>query len=465
VRIPCQIGRAFLPVLLALATLPVRAETVAVAPGRLTEALAAARPGDTLVLRPGRHPGPVTVAVPVTVTAEPGAVLDGGGTGRTISVTVPGVTLTGLDVRGSGTSLSDGDAGIFLDKTATGTVVEGNTLSGNLIGIYVWGAGDVLVRNNRVQGRTDLRLSERGNGIQLWNAPGTRIVDNQVVDGRDGIFVTTSRNNLFKGNRFEGVRFAVHYMYTNDSEISGNVSIGNNVGYALMYSHRLIVRDNLSQGDRQHGLLLNYANGSVIEGNVVQGRFDTVPAGPGEDLSDPDMPADAGLDPTAARTGTGKCVFIYNANKNLLRGNRFEGCEIGVHFTAGSERNRITGNAFIANRTQVKYVGTRALDWSDAGVGNYWSDNAAFDLDGDGIADEAYRPNDIVDRIVWAHPQAKLLLNSPGVQLIRWAQKQFPAIHPGGVIDSAPLIAAPDTDMAPTEAGPTVRTAARGVDR
>ena len=34
---------------------------------------------------------------------------------------------------------------------------------------------------------------------------------------------------------------------------------------------------------------------------------------------------------------------------------------------------------------------------------------------------------------------AKLLLNSPAVQVLRWAQSQFPAILPGGVVDSHPL--------------------------
>ena len=86
------------------------------------------------------------------------------------------------------------------------------------------------------------------------------------------------------------------------------------------------------------------------------------------------------------------------------------------------------------------YVGTRALDWSVNGRGNYWSDNPAFDLNGDGIADTAYRPNDVVDQVIWRAPAAKLLLNSPAVAVLHWAQATFPAIHPGGVIDSAPLM-------------------------
>jgi nitrous oxidase accessory protein len=93
-------------------------------------------------------------------------------------------------------------------------------------------------------------------------------------------------------------------------------------------------------------------------------------------------------------------------------------------------------------------VGTRNLDWSEHGRGNYWSDDPAFDLNGDGIADTAYRPNDLVDQVVWRYPAAKLLLNSPAVQLVRWAQSAFPNLHPGGVIDSAPLMRLPNVPSA-----------------
>jgi len=159
--------------------------------------------------------------------------------------------------------------------------------------------------------------------------------------------------------------------------------------------------------------------------------------------ADPDTPKVAGeASAPRARTRIGpeKCVFIYNANKNRFSDNLFEGCEIGVHFTAGSEGNAMSGNAFVRNRNQVKYVGTRSLDWSSEGRGNYWSDNPAFDIDGDGLADNPYRPNDMIDRVLWQAPAAKVLVNSPAVQVIRWAQARFPAVFPGGVVDSHPLM-------------------------
>ncbi|MGI9371532.1 MAG: NosD domain-containing protein, partial [Hyphomicrobiales bacterium] len=138
--------------------------------------------------------------------------------------------------------------------------------------------------------------------------------------------------------------------------------------------------------------------------------------------------------------GGKKCLFMYNANKNILTGNTFSKCPIGIHFTAGSERNKIFGNSFIGNRVQVKYVGSKSHEWSAEGRGNYWSDHAAFDVNGDGVADQVYRPNDMIDHVLWTQPTAKLLLGSPAIQLIRWAQSEFPALLPGGVSDSSPLM-------------------------
>ena len=69
--------------------------------------------------------------------------------------------------------------------------------------------------------------------------------------------------------------------------------------------------------------------------------------------------------------------------------------------------------------------------------------DTSYDLNGDGIADTAYRPNGIIDQIVWRAPVARLLLNSPAVSIVKWAQSQFPAILPGGVADSKPLMKPP----------------------
>lgn len=434
--------------LAAVAVAPAETILVPAGDGRpLQQRLDGAAPGDVIRLGPGEHRGPVVIASALTLEGEPGARLVGDAGGSVVTVTGARAVVRGLEISGSGTDIGTFDSGVYLDRTATGALVEDNTLTGNLYGVYVQGAAGAIVRGNRIAGIREGRTAEAGNGVHVWNAPGAMVIGNDISQGRDGIFTNASRDNVFSGNRFSDLRFAVHYMYTNDSEISDNVSIGNSVGYAIMYSDRLTVTGNVSDGDRDHGLLLNTAKGSTISGNVVLGRLQPVSrwvnAGRRGDTHGVPVASDETPAAGSVRLGPEKCVFIYNANRNDFLDNRFENCAIGIHFTAGSEGNRMTGNAFVGNRNQVKYVGTRHLDWSADGRGNYWSDNPAFDLDGDGIADAPYRPNDLVDRVLWTAPQAKILINSPAVQVIRWAQSRFPAILPGGVVDSHPLMTPP----------------------
>lgn len=402
------------PALMALLVfcLPASAGQVRVAPGpgALQMAIAGADPGDVLILAPGRYPGTVGIDKPLSVTGQGDAVIDGQGRGTVVTIAAPDVTLRGLTVTGSGMDGQALDAGIKILKGADRARIEGNRIIGNLHGIDIHGGRDARVAGNTIEGTQGPKMNDRGNGIYVWNSPGAVVEGNSVRWGRDGIFANASREDVFRDNLFRDLRFAVHYMYTNDTEVRANVSIGNHLGFAIMFSDRVTLSDNLSLGDRSHGIMLNYANNSDVAGNLVRG-------------------------------GTEKCTFIYNAHKNLIAANRFEGCGIGIHFTAGSERNAITENAFIGNRDQVKYVGTRDVEWSLDRRGNYWSDHPAFDLNGDGIADSPFRPNDLMDHILWSQPAASLLMGAPAVQLIRWAQASFPATMPGGVVDSFPLMA------------------------
>ena len=406
------LSAAFLAGLAVCGPLAAKEWQVPTEKGALQKSLENAQAGDVLRLAPGDHEGPILLDKPLTIDGGGNASITGNGEGSVITVTVADAVIEGLTLTGSGLSQETLDAGVKLTKTAHRAIVRNNRILDNLTGVDVHGARNAVVSNNLIEGRRDLRMNERGNGIYVWNAPDLLAEHNTIRFGRDGIFVNNSHKDIFRNNRFEGLRFAVHYMHGNNGIIEGNVSEGNDIGYALMFSDRLKVRGNVSIGDRDHGLMLNYANHAEISGNQVEG-------------------------------GGEKCLFMYNANKNKVGGNRFEGCPIGVHFTAGSANNAFEGNAFIGNKTQVKYVGSRQLDWSTAGRGNYWSDHSAFDMNGDGIADTAYRPNDMVDQVLWTQPSAKLLIGSPAVQLLRWTQSQFPALLPGGIVDTAPLMHPP----------------------
>lgn len=375
----------------------------------LLDAIAEAQDGDHLILGTGIHAGPLLIEKRLTLDGEPGAIIDAGGTGTVVKILASGVTVEGLTLRGSGKEGEHFDSGVYIEKGADGVTISGNTIEGNLFGIVLHGSKDAIVLNNAIANRSDLWLNDRGNGIHVWNNTGSRIEGNTVTSGRDGIYIEISHDNVIRGNRFEGLRFAVHYMYANNNEVSGNTSIRNHVGFALMYSKNLKVFGNLSVSDLQHGLMLHTTHKSEVYGNFIYG------------------------------TGE-KCLFIYTSASDDIHDNRFEQCGIGVHFTGGSENNAFHGNSFLANEMQVKYTGLRVYEWSKDRRGNYWSDNPAFDLDGNGIADTAFRPNTLVDWVLWKYPLAKLLVSSPAIQTLRYVQEQLPTLYPGGAIDSYPLM-------------------------
>ncbi|WP_374649825.1 nitrous oxide reductase family maturation protein NosD [Dongia sp.] len=393
------------------------AATIDVIPGRgsLAAAIAAAAPGDTLHLLPGRHEGPVVIEKTLTLEGigPEQAWVVGNATGSVIRIEAPDVTVRMLHITGSGTNSTEIDAGIYVAQGADNPLIERNIVEGNLFGISLHGPKNALVQHNVIRNRNDLWLNNRGNGIHMWNNVGSRVERNDVAGGRDGIFVQLGSDNVIAGNIFEKLRFAVHFMYSKRGSVSDNLSIGNHVGYALMYSDSLKVVGNVSARDRDYGLMLNSARKGEILDNLVYSSAD-------------------------------KCLFVYLAVQNELRNNRFEGCGVGVHVT-GSDANVIAGNAFVGNRVQMRYAGTKSYEWSADGHGNYWSDNPAFDLDGDGIGDTAYRPNNIVDWVVWRYPLSKLLLSSPAMEILRVGQSQFPALYPGGVVDSYPLMSPPRT--------------------
>lgn len=377
--------------------------------GNLSQVVTRSAPGDRLLFAAGTYAGPVVVDKPLILEGAAGAVIDGGGSGSVVKILAPGVTVRGLKLKGSGVKGEDFDSGIYIEKGADRPVIEGNSVEGNLFGIVLHGCNDAVVRNNQIANRNDLWLNDRGNGVHVWNSAGSLVEGNTVRGGRDGIFIQVSHGNVIRANRFESLRFAVHYMYANRNEVSDNVSIRNHVGFALMYSDRIRVLRNISIADRYHGLMLHTTHHSEVAENYIYG------------------------------TGE-KCLFIYTAARNEIHGNRLERCGIGVHFTGGSERNVFFANSFVANETQVKYTGLKLYEWSKDRRGNYWSDNPAFDLDGDGIADTAYRPNTLIDWVVWRYPLVKLLLSSPAVETLRYVQQQFPTFYPGGAIDSYPLM-------------------------
>jgi nitrous oxidase accessory protein len=395
-------------------------------------ALATVQPVTTLPLRvdaeqrwhlpAGEYRGTFSVDQPMQIVCEPGAVFQAQGQGNGIIISAPDVVIEGCTFLDWGRDLTAMNAAVFIQPKARGVVIKGNRMQGQGFGIWVDGTQDASLIDNRIQGDPTLRSQDRGNGIHLYAVHGAKVIGNQVRDTRDGIYIDTSNGNLLQGNTLEDLRYGVHYMFANDNRLIGNITRRTRTGYALMQSRKLTVIGNRSEQDQNYGILMNYITYSTLRDNFVT---DVRDGSTGDSM---------------ISGAEGKALFIYNSLFNSIEHNHFEHSAVGIHLTAGSEDNRIADNAFVGNQRQVKYVATRLQEWSVDGRGNFWSDYLGWDRNNDGLGDIAYEPNDNVDRLLWLYPQVRLLMNSPGIELLRWVQRAFPVIKSPGVLDSHPLM-------------------------
>ena len=392
---------------LSLAGWPtLHAATVVVQPGQdLQAAIAAAAPGDVVEVQRGQYRANLLIDKPLTLRGVGRPTIDGGLTGDTIRVTAPDVTLEGLIVRNSGSSLQNQNAGIYLYPGSHRAVVQHCDLAYNLFGLWIEKSNDVRIEGNLITGKRDFDSARRGNGIQLYNTKGAKIIGNNISFVRDALYIDVSHHATFRGNKLHHSRYGTHYMTSYYNLWEDNETYYNRGGLALMEVREQVVRNNRAWGNSDHGIMLRSVQDSVVEGNVV--------------------------------AGNNRGFFIYDVEYVELKNNLVVDNVVGIHLSAGSTRNVVEGNDFIGNREQVRYVGARDEMWG-AQSGNHWSNYIGWDRDGDNVGDVRYEANDMVDRLSWRYPSMKLLLASPAVQALRLVGQQFPILRVPSVIDPKP---------------------------
>lgn len=414
-------------VALALLTGPATVRADAAARGDLNALIAAASPGDVLRVPAGVY-GPATIDKPLTLVAEGRVTIDAGGRGDALRVSAAGVTLRGFHIRGTGDSLDQQNAGVAVE--AAGARIEDNTLEDVLLGVLLNNAPDTLVRNNIIRGKP-LDLPRRGDGIRLWNSPNARVEDN-VVEGVRDVVVWYSRGVRLTGNHVSNSRYGLHFMYASDSAVEDNRLSDNSVGAFLMYSHDLVLRRNTlehNRGPSGYGIGLKDMDGLTCEENVVV----TNRVG---------MYVDSSPSRVDVTHHFRRNVFAFN--------------DVALALLPAVQRNHFSDNTFMENIEQVAILGGGPLRnnlFTVAGRGNYWSDYAGYDADGDGLGDLQYRAMSLFENLLDREPKLRLFVYSPAQQAIELASRAFPIMRPEPKItDEAPLMRPVFVDFKPRAA-------------
>jgi nitrous oxidase accessory protein len=383
----------------------------------LQDRIDAASPNDTLTLEPGVYAGPVVIKKKITLVGEKGAEIRGHGTGKVVTIAADDVTLSGLRITGSGLQLSDDDAAVFV--TGNRAKIDNNVIADSLHGVYLKKVSGAQILNNRIEGKTTLAVSSepvekaigsstencdttlvanrRGNGIHQWNCEGNLIRGNEISEARDGIYFSFTNNSRVENNLVHHVRYGLHYMYSDGNVFENNTFSENAAGAAIMFSKDLIVRGNRfinNRGHRAYGLIFQSSDRSRLEQNEI------------------------------VENAVG--LSFNQCNENEIVGNRVTQNYIGLRFGSNSDGNRFTENIFARNLHPVE---TGASDvsgnhWAVNGVGNFWDDELALDLDRDGINDLPHRELDLFGVLRRDFPAIAFLSDSPALKLLRFAEQR-----------------------------------------
>ncbi|MCU8039607.1 nitrous oxide reductase family maturation protein NosD [Shewanella oncorhynchi] len=386
----------------------------------LTLALNKAQAGDTLVLATGVYEGSFKVTQSISLKGEIGATLDALRQGSALVIEAPQVSIEGLNIRHWGRDLYYRDAAILLKKGADHVQIKGNRLVGDGFGIYGEQLNSPTITDNSISGNGAIHVLDRGDGIYLKHVNSPQIDRNQLIFVRDGVYLESVTHSRIYENQFTKLQYGIHYMYTQADEAWQNQAIAVDGGYALMNSTNIYLHHNRVTQARDFGILLNITEASHVQANVAS------------QIHNPKGTVELGNE--------GKGIFIYAAQHNRIQDNEFSHSDTGISMAMGGEENRLWHNRIMANQTQVKYVGESQLEWSYQGQGNYWSEYQGWDLNGDGFGDIVHRPNDSLDKLFWLYPEAKLLMESPVVLLLRWVERQFKPQVTSGISDSFPLM-------------------------
>lgn len=377
-----------------------------VKPGEtISAAIEKAQPGDTVAVERGLFHEHLVIAKPLVLRGIGRPTVSGDNTGDVIRVKSKDVAIDGLIIRDSGGDLGAQNAGVYVEPGSDRFSIRESVLVYNLFGLWLEKVNDVTVENNLITGKRDYPSAQRGNGIQLYDTERASILGNQICFTRDGIYVDISHHARFIGNRIHHVRYGTHYMNSYYNVWENNDSYRNRGGLALMEVKNQVVRNNRAWGNTDHGIMLRTIQDSVIENNVV--------------------------------AGNNRGFFIYDAEHNVIKGNLVVGNRIGAHVWAGSIHNAVDGNDFIDNREQIRYVAQGDQQWGRQ-AGNFWSNYVGWDADDDGAGDLRYEANDLVDRMIWRYPMARLLLASPAVQALRAVARGFPILRAPSIVDLHP---------------------------
>lgn len=301
----------------------------------ISQALFNANPGDTIYVYPGIYDAELYINIPIT--------------------------LLGDDVDRTYIEPNTGGSDLITINSDNVTIENFTIRDCNLNGIYISEQSNVVLKNNIIK-------NHHNSGIRLLSSSNCELVGNVITQNDNGGLLTINgHDHIIMFNEFDSNALAGLWLRgTIDSYINNNKMRYNSLdGIKIESANSNNISFNSIVGNNEMGIRSDLGNGNEFYGNMISNN----------NLYG---------------------VTFHNSSNNLITGNSFAANLVGIWFTTCCiYNNQIYHNNFLSNLRYQAYDSSGNTTWDDGPIsgGNYWSDYAGVDGNGDGFGDEAYEIN------------------------------------------------------------------------
>lgn len=411
-RISKKLSRYILPLLLIFSASSLLAKTWLVDPEgtikSIKKAVDLAQHGDTILIKSGVYNEyDIIITKAIILKGQNFPVIDGQNTHQILTVESDDVVIEGIVFRNSGSSSYLDISALKISKSKN-IMVRGNRFKDNFFAIHSMESPNGTLIDNEILsgGRKGMKFA---NGIHCWKTSNMRIENNIISGHRDGIYLEFVTHSIIKDNKSIGnKRYGLHFMFSHDNIYTHNQLSRNGAGVAVMYSKRVIMRQNIfseNWGNAAYGILLKEIDDSIIEDNLFEQN-------------------------TIA-------IFAESTNRIQMKNNQFIKNGWAIQLQSSASDVNIIDNNFIGNTFDVSTNGSLI---SNKFHSNYWDKYEGYDLNRDGFGDIPYHPVSFYSIIIQRNAGALMLFRSFFVKMMDKAESVLPSLIPVDVLDDNPRI-------------------------